>query len=654
MLNKPGHPADAFFESLIDLPLTLTPAKKREAIAKVIMHYARGVDINNKAYNYTATAGPAQDWILGDIVHSKPLALNYGNIYDGGAQSGINNPYVSIIFGANDGMIHFLQNTDAKGNESGVEKYAFLPRELFSILPVLAQNNGSYNNPNSNNVHPYGMDGQVTSLVFDDTNNPDNRPNIIDSDISGVHDFAYIYAGMRRGGHSYYALDVTDPMHAPKYLGKITKQTAGFSELGLTFSNVVPVLINYDDNVTPALVFAGGYDIHKDDFKNYDVNGKLKDPNNPGRTDDTGMFDNTHGLTPDSEGNAIYIVNALTLQLIWKSTNDPTIGNTNQHYYQADLDYAIPSTVKPVDSDGDGFMDRIYVGDVAGNIWRGDFPACASPCTDANYRKDNWTLTKLASVANATAAGDQRFFQPPSVVFTYDEKGPYDAVVIGSGDRENPLEKTDQNRIYMIKDRNTHSGEPPVTPLGLSDLADVSNCIIGSESGCDVALSSGSVKNGWYINLDINSVPAGTSVEGEKLFSQAIIVDGKIYITSYVPDLKMASASELSGVSELARGVSYLYIMNLKDGTAANDNTTRQTELAPGIVGDVTTVGQTIVLPGVVPIDFLMSDEGKRQWMDSMGYDSSVSISPRVSSFPGGGAGADYIYWRENDINDIK
>ena len=74
-------------------------------------------------------------------------------------------------------------------------------------------------------------------------------------------------------------------------------------------------------------------------------------------------------------------------------------------------------------------------------------------------------MTKLAALGGSAGSNNARkFFYPPDVVST----AGYDAVMIGSGDREHPLYSTSPtpglaynvvNRLYMIKDSNI-SGMP--------------------------------------------------------------------------------------------------------------------------------------------------------------------------------------------------
>ncbi|MGK0227656.1 MAG: type IV pilus assembly protein PilY1 [Gammaproteobacteria bacterium] len=61
-------------------------------------------------------------------------------------------------------------------------------------------------------------------------------------------------------------------------------------------------------------------------------------------------------------GNAIYIVNAQTGELIWKADRNKF----------SDMDYSITSDVRVLDIDADGLTDRLYVGDMGGQVWRFD------------------------------------------------------------------------------------------------------------------------------------------------------------------------------------------------------------------------------------------------------------------------------------------
>ena len=98
------------------------------------------------------------------------------------------------------------------------------------------------------------MDGPI-SLFFDDK----GQPNVVDGG-----DRVWAYFAMRRGGSSYYAMDITDPDN-PTLLWQISDQTPGFTELGQSWSRAEVIYANIDGyKDKPLLVFGAGYDTNKD------------------------------------------------------------------------------------------------------------------------------------------------------------------------------------------------------------------------------------------------------------------------------------------------------------------------------------------------------------------------------------------------------
>lgn len=538
------------------------------ATAQKLIMWSRGVDVDpSAAVDLTLTA--QRDWLLGDAIHSRPIAINYG------ARTGYSrsNPDIRLFMGSNDGYLRQFRNTnpDADGaTESGEEVWGFIPRELMSNIQALATNDGSFDAPNTDGSHPYGMDGEIVTLVIDD-----DKDGTIESG-----DKVYIYAGMRRGGRSYYAMDVTDP-DAPEFLWKIDNNTTGFSDLGLTFSTPVVTTVRYDGTDKNVLIFAGGYDTKKDD------------------TDADG------GRDADSMGNAIYIVDAVTGALIW-SAIDGSGTTTDTIFYKSDLDHSIPAKVAPLDSNNNGVTDRLYVGDTSGIVWRVDLPEGSA----TNHRRDNWEVTKFADVDDAAVEEDRRFFHAAELVQTSDDLGNYDGVILGSGDRASPLETTDDNMLFLFKDRETQSGAPSNTVLDDDDIADVTSCVTGTESGCDSTtgtLSTNSLQYGWKIQVD----------PGEKNLSKPLLADGKVFFTTY----SSPSASDTCAPLE---GTGNLYFVNLRDGTTAfKESTVRDVEVGPGIPAPVTALtSDTLLIPnmgadidGDGTRDKLAPTGGKSHWI---------------------------------------
>ena len=490
--------------SLGNLNVDLTTATNLQSAFKAatveesadLIAYARGLDIDDLDDN--RTTDEARDWIFGDALHSRPLPLNYGAI---SSYSNPDNPAIYLAVASNDGMLRMIRNTTGSGAESGEEVWAFMPRRAMAAQKVLRANGTGMQ-------HPYTVDGAPVAFMLDV--NQDGSINANDGDK------VFLYVGMRRGGKAYYAFDITYP-EAPKLVWTIEKDGA-FSELGYTFSNPRVGLINTPSGPTPAIMFAGGYDMNKD------IRGTVG--------------------TDDSEGNAIYVVNAQTGQLIWKAVRGSG-GSGSTVFEHPRLTDSIPSTLSVGDTDGDGFTDRILVGDTGGNVWRADIKGIDT---------SRWKLTQLASLGRHASSGitnDRRFFHRPDLVPSKDSDGMFDAVVLGSGNRPDPLDKggLTTNYAFMIKDRHTAPGSGVDESIQVPELGDVTSNCLQSSSPCSIDLSKG-----WALRL---------TEPGEKVLATALTITGKTFFTTYLPR---------SGVGATAcspnEGAGRLYAVALQDATA--------------------------------------------------------------------------------------
>ena len=563
LLNNSGWSSSQSYSSATD-------ADKAEAVG--ILKFCRGMDVNNEDIDNSATdVVPVKQscgvtltntscpgfvpWLMGDPLHSRPLPLNYG------ARNGYttSNPDIRILMGSNDGYIRMFRNTTAAGGEDGSEVWAFAPHAAISKLKRLKDNEAGAP------VHPYTVDGAPVAYVMDANGNGTIEPGDPD------YDKVWVYFGLRRGGHAYYGLDVSDP-DAPKMLWRLEKG-GDFGELGYTFSPArvgrLSFIANSTTETRPVLVFGGGYDLNKD----------ARPPSN----------------VDDAEGNAVYVVNAETGALIWKAVKGSgEAGNvSNTKYEHPDLRDSISSDVAAIDTDGDGLLDRAYVGDTGGVLWRVDL---------AGVDRANWKITPVLSVGrhfSSDPKSDRRFFHRPDVVQGKDESGAFDAVILTSGDRANPLDKgldsAVENVAYMFKDRNTVSGTPPGETKTQSDLADLSsNCL--QDGSCS---SPPDLENGWRIALE---------KPGEKGLATPTTIAGTIFFTTYLPP---HSYDETTCAPK--EGGGQLYAISLLDATArfatdggklepVEDPTTLPTSArtlqlrSAGIPAEVVTVGPDLIL----------------------------------------------------------
>ncbi len=563
-----------------------TPTAQNLLDAEELIEWGRGLDIDDLDGD-TNTSDP-RPWIMADAIHSRPLAINYGTT---GSYS-LTNPNIRIFMGTNDGLFHIFENTSSGGSESGGEIFAFYPREVLGNITL------HRDDVVASSQMRYGIDGPAVALVVDN----DGDGNIE----TGDSDEVYVYFGMRRGGSSYYALDVTNPSATPTLKWKITQTSGGdFDELGLTFSRPIVGKVKFGSTSTDVLIFTGGY-------------------NGGWDSSYTSRVGKDAGDADDSVGNAVYIVNARTGALIWKAywdgtsaTGSDTNGSaaTGFSYQHADMVDSIPSTVTPLENLS-GNIHRLYVGDTGGAVWRVDLPEVDS-ATDVETK---WFITKFAELGTDGATTDRRFFHEPDIVETFDTTGNYDGILLNTGDRADPTETSVTNYLFYLKDRLIISGASAVksrTPMVLTDIPDQTLCVTGLELSCSISLV-----NGWKIELE------GT---GEKALSSPLTDGGRVFFTTFEPFVGTSNC----GVKE---GDGFVYLVNLSDGTSVlNDK--RKYDIGPGIPPGAITLGDAIYLPGGG------ADFGD---IDGDGIDDGRSKLP-----PSLGKNLWLMYWREPGIDEL-
>ena len=329
-----------------------------------------------------------------------------------------------LFFSSNEGFIHAV---DAS---TGIEKFAFIPKEL---LPNL----GAYYKNAQGGAKTYGMDGQINLWVEYGQLDADNQTRSLSK--------AFLYAGMRRGGRNYYALDVGN-LDSPTLKWVIKGGvTPGFDALGQTWA--APLLGQLKVNGTPTkvLILSGGYDTNQDD----------DEPNTPSN---------------DTRGNALFIVDADSGKLLWRAGSDQA----------ADLQItsmtnSIPAEPALVDVDGNGLVDVLYAADTRGQIFRIDF--------DHSGTSSAATGGRIAALGGATAADNRRFYSTPDIAL-HRERGsqPHFTIAIGSGYRAHPLNEDTEDRFYVLRDYSVYSAPTSYTTLTEADLTDVSSVSVSGEA----------------------------------------------------------------------------------------------------------------------------------------------------------------------------
>lgn len=485
-----------------------------------ILNWIKGEDVYDEDTDPSTTL---RSHIMGDPLHSRPLAINYGCTPEATCT-----PDLRIVVGTNSGFLHMFEDS----GDTVDENWAVIP------YPLLANQKALLDNLDSSS-HIYGVDSSPVVLV-----NEKVRGGVIKSSDG---DKVWIYTGLRSGGNAYYAMDISSP-DMPKYMWTIDNTIAGFELLGQTWSlPEVAFIPGYNDSngkAKPVLIFAGGYDVAKSALGQG---------------------------TSDSMGQGIYIVDAESGALVFSASPAKA---TTINKEVAEMSYSMPGSVALLDGDVDGRTDRIYATDTGGNIWRMDLKGAD---------KSKWSIFKFAAIGNSyladadkTLVNDRRLFTQPVLVrtinkgwsysnnqYAYNER-PFDAVIIGTGDRNRPSSESTAKNVYvMLRDYNvkpTLFGVDPdasiPAPITLDDLYDVTADPFQDKTDAQLvdtqkALTS---KLGWKFWL--NEL-------GEKTMGAGLVLDGKLYFTTFLPQAQSFQQCTIQSI-----GVMRQYMIDMHYGTS--------------------------------------------------------------------------------------
>ncbi|MCJ7784907.1 MAG: hypothetical protein MUP41_13320, partial [Desulfobacterales bacterium] len=359
---------------------------------------------------------------------------------------------MDVIFaGANDGMLH------AFNDSNGEELWGFIPPDLLTKLQKL----------HSETLEIF-VDGSPKCYI---SRNSD-----------GTIQQVILIFGLRRGGNHYYALDVTNPS-TPQFLWEIDPDAAGspYAQMGQSWS--IP-------NMGRVACLTGAP--HCTGGKRWVAFIG-------------GGFDTDHDLdtapSSDDLGTAVYVVDIFDGSLV--------TGFTSSTY--PEMTHAIPSDIVRVDTNYDGKIERLYVGDLGGQMWRMNI---------GDPDPGNWSASVLFTASSGT-----KIFYPPDMTLEWDStsRRGYEMLFFGTGDREHPKETTSADRFYAIKDKSD------ARALTESDLYDVTTDELQETGTTQVRineiLANLSLADGWFIQLEA----------GEKSLSAAVVFNQAVNFTTYTP-----------------------------------------------------------------------------------------------------------------------
>jgi type IV pilus assembly protein PilY1 len=379
----------------------------------------------------------------------------------------------------------------------------------------------------------YALDGAVSVLKYDI-----NGDGTIDP-AAGDRIVLYFGTGRNSDTSRYYAVDVTDKMN-PKFMWSIDASV--LPGLGQSWAGPEITRVNISgasqNSQKLALVISGGYDA---------------------------VEDNTSYVNADSVGTHIYMVDALYGTLLWAA--GPTAA-TGINLVASRMDHSIPSPVTVLDLNSDGYVDRMYVGDMAGQLWRFDVLNGLT----ANSLVTGGVLASLGTKDESPhlAASTRRFYNAPDVAAVIKAgASPYLNIAIGSGYRGHPLDTSVHDAFYAIRDYSPFGGMTQAQYDALTLVVDVNSTTtltpvskpVDITSNAAPTIPAGSV--GWELQMNQHG-----GWVGEKILSGSTTFDGQIFFPTYTPNTGSGVSSACTGVGT---GTNREYIVNVLDGSPAID-----------------------------------------------------------------------------------
>ncbi|WP_444892738.1 PilC/PilY family type IV pilus protein [Microbulbifer sp. TRSA001] len=422
---------------------------------------------------------------LGDIVSSTPVYVGAPSSSWGEAEFSEASTYDSFVssnssrtpvvyVGANDGFLHGF-NANVSGTDAGKELIAYSPAALLST----SADEGLHALSSQYYTHKYYVDG---------------TPTTSDAYIDGSWETVLV-GGLGGGGKGYYALNITNPSDfteanaANIVLWEFTDSDN--SNLGYSFSRPQ---VGRMSNGEWAAIFGNGYN---------------------SSTGDAGLF-------------IVYL--------------DGEDGSGNSHVYistgTADTDDKNGmSTPAIVDSDLDGTIDRIYAGDLKGNMWAFDVSATGS----WDVASSTTSPSPLFSVSGEAITG------APLVARNTDNSSgasPNLLVAFGTGQYlvDSDTSDTDPGGFYVVSDNDvfnldTDNLEERTLTSEVLTLDDGSTTTLRTVSGSEFTWSD---KSGWYMPLQEGSTASQDG--GERVITRPELQNYVLFFNTLIPTGQVCAA----------------------------------------------------------------------------------------------------------------
>jgi type IV pilus assembly protein PilY1 len=556
-----------------------------EELADAIIQYVRGCDFEEDTGNCQDRAEISNGTVvrgnkLWDSSHSNPVVVGPPNR---GLREASYKAFLRkyqhrkrvIYAGSNGGFVHGFNAgeyrvtntadfTDAPGYDrgTGVEEFGFMAYPARPNIKDLPKQHGFYmdGSPVAGDVWLYPAANQ--------------NPVDITANDAWMDWRTVLMGGMREGGRTIWAIDVTDPPDYDSADGESGTTSIGYpgymwefpceapacdtyrATMGETWSEPVitrvKVKLNCDgDAANPCptydrwvAIFGAGYD-------------PKSDPNPKALSSSATDYDAAH-----PGGRAVFMVDVKSGEVLAVRKFDAS-GSSEE---QAML-YAFTASPAVFDLDRDGYADVVYLGDLGGNLWKW---VIHEPVRDpingtGDVSQPDWPFLQLFTAEGCHAGNGcdpgnsepephfKSIFFPPTGALVNSKLW----LAFGTGERTRlDFEGTtdaEKNRYYVMRDPDPLEMEPPspdtlprYTDAPGEDFVDIASLTLGSGDrlrACESALGGYA---GYYIE----------GAQGEKFVTDSTIFFGVVLAGSFIPTTG-ASVCESGG------GDAYVYGFDL-------------------------------------------------------------------------------------------
>ena len=514
---------------------------------------ALGYNVAEGATGITLTNLPTvENRQVGAVMHSTPILLTQqGKIGIDTTTKQIvsTNRQDYLLFGSTQGILHVVKagNSDADVT-GGEEVFAFIPNEMMenyskAFLPKEATSGGK------SNLY-YGVDAPWTAYTqyvtkSDGTSTVSDSGRKVDdnTDALALKGLQWVYGGLRMGGRSYYALDLSD-IDKPSlkfHINPDANTTGPLNYMGKSWSKPTIAYVNWGGVKKLVMFVGGGYDMGYE-AENYDQTTK--------------------------QGAGVYMFDANNGDLLWWASANATASSAAStdsgviSVKNDNLKYSVVSQINAVDRNSDGLVDHLYFGDLGGQAFRIDLDNNAA--TKGAFTKRVFRLLNLHVAGGASP----RFYEAPSFSIANGIDGKFATVAFSSGNRSSPLAGVEASKttisandgVFVVYDNDVarsdlYTTTTLKTPENSTSLLTLdldkndAKAADGSLSGGVPQRNSGGTYNAGWQYLYSNTAGKYKGMNG--LYA----LDGYLYVNVFHKDGTGISGACNSGV----RGDSYVY-----------------------------------------------------------------------------------------------